>query len=187
MKILLIDNGSNLLSKLQQLIPGSEVTMKFGDVKLSDTEDFDLIILSGGGFHNVLQNRGEFQEEIKIIESGKPLIGICFGFELIAHTFGAKIKKLDTEQVGTHEIEVLDKSLGGPNQVKVYEGHKWGISELPEVFEVLAKSASGPEIIKHKNQPIYGIQFHPENLVEETKGDELFMNLLKQFLTSSTR
>lgn len=181
MRILLIDNGSSLTDKLKQLIPGSEITKKFGEAKTTDVNDFDLIILSGGGFHNVLQNEGEFQEEIKIIESGKPLIGICFGCELIAHVFGAKRKKLEKEQIGTYDIDVISESLGGPKSIKVYEGHKWGISELPDIFEILAKSESGPEIIKHKTLPIFGIQFHPENLVNETEGDELFLKMLRNF------
>ena len=175
MRILLVDNGSNLLHKLQKLIPGDEITVASDGIETIN--EYDLIVLSGGP-HNVSEN---FNKEVDVIKSGKPVIGICFGCELIASAFGGEIKELSEKQKGIYEIELQDMKLGGPKKIKVYEGHKQFISRVPEEFEILAKSEKGPEIIKHKTLPIYGLQFHPENLVEETDGDELFMNLLKQF------
>jgi GMP synthase-like glutamine amidotransferase len=180
MKVLLIDNGTILLDKLQKLIPGNEITKNVGDIKASDALDFDLIVLSGSSKNNVLYNKGSFNEEIKIIGSGKPILGICFGCELVGYAFGAELKKLPEKQQGIYEVEILDKSLG-MRDIKVYEGHRWVISKLPKVFDVLAKSENGPEIVKHKTLPIYGLQFHPENMVEETEGDELFLKLLSRF------
>lgn len=175
MRILLVDNGSNLLPKLQKLIPDKEVTVTSDGIE--SINEYDLIVLSGGP-HNVSE---DFNKEIDAIKSGKPIIGICFGCELIASTFGGEIKELPEEQKGIYEITLEDAKLGGPKKIKVYEGHKKFISKVPKEFEVLAKSEKGPEIIKHKNLPIYGLQFYPENLVDETDGDELFLNLLKQF------
>ncbi len=180
MKVLLVDNGSNLLNKLQELIPGSEVTVGFGDIKSLDSNNFDLIVLSGGGKHNILFEEDSFGEEISIVRSGKPVIGICFGCELIARAFGGELVELPENQKGIYEIEILDKTFGS-GSIKVYEGHRWAISKIPDEFEVLAKSETGPEIIKHKTLPIYGLQFHPENMVDKTVGDELFMKLLSQF------
>ncbi len=179
MKVLLIDNGSNLLPKLKELVPGNEVTRKFDSIKALDAKPFDLIILSGGGNHNVIFEEGNFKEEIAILRSGKPIIGICFGCELIARAFGGILIELPEEQKGIFEIDILDKTLG-KGRVKVYEGHKWAIAKMPAEFETLAQSERGPEIIKHKTLPMYGIQFHPENLVDKTDGDELFLRLLKQ-------
>jgi GMP synthase-like glutamine amidotransferase len=179
MRILLIDNGSNLTQKLQDLIPGNEITEKFGGFKLEDSDNFDLVILSGGQ-HNILFENDSFSEEIKLVKSGKSVIGICFGCELIARAFGGELIELPEEEKGIFEIEILDKSLGDKN-MKVYEGHRWAVSKVPEEFEVLAKSERGPEIIKHKILPIYGLQFHPENMVDETEGDDLFLRLLSQF------
>lgn len=178
MKVLLIDNGTSLLPKLQRLIPGAEVTVKFSDVKLSDVSAFDLVVLSGGGPYNVLYDHDQFKEEIKIVRSGKPIIGICFGCELLAHAFGGELKELPSNRRGIFEIEITDEKLG-PKNVKVYEGHRWAIAKLPEDFEVLAKSETGPEIIKHKILPIYGLQFHPENFIDQTEGDKLFLGLFQ--------
>jgi GMP synthase (glutamine-hydrolysing) len=177
MKILLIDNGTDLLPKLQKLVPEEVVTKKFGDLKADDAMDFDLVVLSGGGNHNILFEHEAFNEEIAMLRSGKPIIGICFGCELIAFAFDGELIELPEEQKGIYDVEVLDESLG-VGVIKVYEGHRWAVSKLPEDFSLLAKSERGPEIIKHKTLPIYGLQFHPENMVDETQGDELFIKLL---------
>ena len=76
-----------------------------------------------------------------------------------------------------YEVRLLDKNLG-EGIVRVFESHRWVVDKLPETFDVLALSNDGPEIIKHKNLPLYGFQFHPENFVEESEGDELFLKIL---------
>ncbi len=179
MKILLIDNGTNLLQKLEELIPGHEVVKRFNALDVGNINEFDLVILSGGGKHNVEYEHEKFEREQEIIRSDKPVIGICFGCELISYAFGGKLKKLETGQKGIYEVKVISPLLGGPRIINVYEGHAWGLDGVPGEFEVLAESFVGPEIIKHKKLPIYGIQFHPENMVQETEGDELFAKVLK--------
>lgn len=180
MKILLIDNGTTLLNKLKALIPGDEVTHAYDDVDV-DTHNFDLAILSGGSKYQLVGNEDKFEKEINFIKNTKiPIIGICFGYELVATAFGATLKELPENKKGMYEVRVLDESLG-VGVIKVYENHRWVVDQLPEVFDVLAVSDDGLEIIKHKNLSIYGMQFHPENLVEETGGDELFLKLLSRF------
>lgn len=179
MRILLIDNGTTILDKLKELIPGNEIVHTYEDFD-RDVSDFDLTILSGGSKYQLIGNQDKFAKEIDFIKkTNKPVIGICFGYEIIASAFGATLRELPENKKGIYEIEILNESLG-KGKIKVYESHRWVIDKLPEVFEVLAKSKDGPEIIKHKERPIYGLQFHPENFVEETEGDELFMKLLSQ-------
>lgn len=180
MKILLIDNGTTLLNKLKELIPGNEIVHSYDDFD-KDTTNFDLVILSGGSKYQLVGNKDKFTKELDFIKNtDKPVIGICFGYELIAVAFGATLKELSENKKGIYEVEILDGNLG-EGKIKVCESHKWVIDKLPDVFEVLAKSDDGPEMIKHKEKPIYGLQFHPENFTEQTKGDELFLKLLSQF------
>ena len=177
MKILLIDNGTTLLNKLQQLIPGNEITHTFDDFD-KDTTNFDLAILSGGSRYQLVGNENRFEKEIKFITLANiPIIGICFGYELIATAFGASLKELQSNRKGIYQIQVLDEKLG-KGEIKVFESHRWVIDKLPEIFKILAISEDGPELIKHTERPIYGMQFHPENFVEETEGDELFFKIL---------
>lgn len=180
MRILLIDNGTTLLNKLRELIPGEEITHNYDDFD-KDLTNFDLVILSGGSKYQLVGNEDKFQKEIDFIKEAKiPIVGICFGYELIATAFGAILKELSENKKGIYEVEILDEKLG-KGEIKVCESHRWTIDKLPEIFGVLAKSEDGPEIIKHKEKPIYGLQFHPENFVEETGGDELFLKLLSQY------
>lgn len=180
MKILLIDNGTTLLNKLRKLIPGEEIVHTFDNFD-TDTTDFNLVILSGGSRYQLVGNENKFSKEINFIQNTNvPVIGICFGYELIAIAFGATLKELSENKKGMYEVQVLDEHLG-KRIVRVYESHKWVVDSLSGVFEVLGISNDGPEIIKHKQKTIYGMQFHPENFIEETEGDELFLKLLSQF------
>lgn len=180
MKILLIDNGTTLLNKLRALIPGDEIVHTFDDFN-TDITDFDVVVLSGGSKYQLVENKDKFSKEINFIQNTQvPVIGICFGYEIIATAFGATLKQLSENKKGMYEVQVLDENLG-KRTVRVYESHRWVVDTLPDIFQVLGVSNDGPEIIKHKQKPIYGMQFHPENFIEETEGDELFLKLLSQF------
>ena len=186
MKILLIDNGTKLLKKLEVLIPGVEVVKKFGNINPWDTDEYDLIVLSGSVGFSVLYNHNKFQKEINLIKSStKPIIGMCFGCELVAYAFGGELKELSYRDKGIREIHIIDRKLFKKKTIKVYEGHRWVVSKLPPHFKVIAKSDEGIEAIKHETLPIYGFQFHPENFVDEAEGDELFLQLLSSFKKSS--
>lgn len=178
MKVLLIDNGSILLEKLKTLIPGEESIIKFDSLKSVNTDNFDLVILSGSHDNSIVWNGDKYLDELNFVKNTtKPIIGICFGLELIVKSFGGEIKELENKDKGIKEIEILDKSIYSKPVIKVYESHRWTVGKLPEDFDILAKSEIGPEIIKHKTLPIYGFQFHPENFVDELEGDEVFLQL----------
>lgn len=177
MRVLLINNGTTLLKKLEELIPGEKIIHTFQDFP-TDTSNFDLAVLSGGSQFQLVGNEDKFTKEIDFIKNtGIPVIGICLGFQILASTFGATLRRLPENRKGIYEIEIIDEDLG-KGEIKVYKNHKWVIHNLPDVFEILAISEDVPEIIKHKTKPIYGLQFHPENLIDQTDGDELFLKLL---------
>jgi GMP synthase (glutamine-hydrolysing) len=181
MSILLIDNGTTLLKKLEQLIPGKEVVHTFQDFP-EDLTGFDLAILSGGSKFQLMGNEEKFSKEIDFIKNSNiPIIGICLGFEIIALAYGAILRELAQNKSEIYEIEIIEEDLSR-RKINVCESHKWVVDTLPDIFEILAISEDGPEIIKHKTKPIYGLQFHPENMVDETEGDELFLRLFGKLL-----
>lgn len=181
MKVFLIDNGTTLLQKLENLIPGIETVEQAEKVSEKDTDTYDLVVLSGSSKEQLIGNESDFKNEIDFIHSTrKPLIGICFGCELIVSAFGGELRKLDRSHKGIKEIEILQPELSdGKQKISVYENHGWIMRGAPATFEVLAQSADGPEMIRHQVLPIYGLQFHPENFIDQTEGDELFLNLFR--------
>jgi GMP synthase-like glutamine amidotransferase len=180
MKILLIDNGTSILQKLQKLAGSDEITKKWNDVLPSDATSYDLIILSGSSQYSVNQNYDLFAKEIELIRSTRiPLIGICFGCELIAHAFGGKLGDLKEKHHGIREISFLGADISSKKKIKVYENHQAIITAMPKDFTVVASSEDGPEMIRHTSLPIFGLQFHPENFVDETEGDEVFFVIIR--------
>lgn len=180
MSVLLIDNGTTLLDKLKKLIPGEEVVKVWNEFE-GDARGHELAILSGGSQIELVGNEEKFEKEFQFIKNSRiPIIGICFGCELLAVAFGGTLKKLGNKHKGIKEISLTDtEHFGSKSLISVFENHSWIIDVLPSEFEVLAESTDGPEAIKHKKRPIYGLQFHPENFVDKTEGDELFLNLLQ--------
>ncbi len=182
MKVLIVDNGTRHLQELQKLVTTHTFeTIPFSKINKDTTKFFDAVILSGGYKFPVMGNESLLKKEIDFIEtSEKPIFGICFGFELIAMIFGAKLKQMDKKEKGIIDIEILKP--GGifsniPN-FKVFESHRWVIETVGSQLVGLAKSKDGIEAIQHKTRPIYGVQFHPEMFVEKTCGDEIFNNFL---------
>jgi GMP synthase (glutamine-hydrolysing) len=180
MKILLFDNGTKYLPELNKLLKeiGEIIVTKNTDDLFS--KEVDLVVLSGGHHHYINKNPEAYQEEIRFIKnSNKPIIGICLGAELIAYAFGGKLDFLKIRNKGIYKIEVLEKNymFGNINKFNVYKNHRLAITSLSKNLIGLAKSKSGFEVIKHKNKPTYGFQFHPEMFESKTYGDEVFENL----------
>ena len=181
MRILLIDNGTNFLEKLQLLIPGDEIVLKPQYVSPTTSADFDLIILSGSSALTAVYDVEYFKNELDMIKhSTTPIVGICLGCELVALAFGGTLKRMEERHSGVRTIALTDHHFSSNSAVDVFESHRWIIDRPPEKFDILATSADGPEIIKHRTLPIWGLQFHPETARESTEGDEIFGTILSQ-------
>ena len=179
MKTLLIDNGSTLLSRLQALSPGVETVVTYANIP-ADINSYDLIILSGSSRFPVRGNEVALAAEIELIRSAEvPVIGICFGHELIVHAFGGEITHLGESQKGITEIEVVadHPMFGGREVFTVYENHLYGARTLPPLLKPLAMIGDVVSVLEHRERPVYGFQFHPEHLTDEQYGDEVFLRL----------
>ena len=184
MKILIVDNETIRLDKLRELLSKNEVeTILFSEINFEYSQNFDLIILSGGSNHSVIGNNDLYNKELELIKkSKKPIIGICLGFQLICYAFGAFLSRLETKEHGFIEIKTtlendIFSNLLNP---RVYESHKWVAKKEPKDFILLATSIDGVEAIKHKSKDIYGFQFHPEMFVNETSGDEILFSVINK-------
>ncbi len=181
MKILLVDNETKHVEELTKLIPGIEDVRSWYELNGNEAEIYDLIVLSGSSDASVVWHNSFFEKEIELIKNARvPIIGICFGSELIAFSFGASFKELENEHHGIRNITLSEKIDIGTNTIQVYEHHRWIISTMSDTLIVLGSSEDGPELIKHKSLPLYGLQFHPEHLCNETDGKKIFEYILKE-------
>jgi len=183
MRVALVNNGASEPKKILELLKTDSVKVfDFSNADSINTKDFDFLVLSGSSQFPVAFYRDKLKAEIELITRSSILtLGICYGCELIAAAFGGELtdKGEQNKEKNILEIEVIedDPIFKGLKSFAAYDAHRWIIKTVPPQFKVLAKSKHGPEIIKHKELPMYGFQFHPEKMTDQTYGDELFQIL----------
>lgn len=167
MKTLIINNRSKYINELSSLFSNVTILNKENLTKDFDVTTYDLTVLSGGSnVPTVLRHPEAYSDELELIKNANiPIIGICLGLEIIIKAFNGELQELSEEHRGLIKLEItssnLEKVLGVSN-TEVKEGHHIGIKQMPLDFVSCAQSEHGIEIIKHKNKPIIGFQFHPE-------------------------
>jgi GMP synthase (glutamine-hydrolysing) len=116
-----------------------------------------------------------------VLRSGLPVLGICYGMQLLAQAFGGKVAPAPKKEFGPAILEVLNSSplfLGMPPKFQVWMSHGDRVEELPPDFVALARTENSPfAVIAHKHLPIFGLQFHPE-VVHTPLGREIIANFL---------
>jgi len=146
-------------------------------------EKAERIVLSGGP-SSVLTDKTSLarvvSEKVKAEEIANPLLGICYGHQMIAHVWGGKVEKGRSAEYGICEITVdnEDKILKEiPRRFRAWVSHFDEVKELPEDFDILAHSETCKiEAFAHRRRPVFGVQFHPE--VWHTENGEV---ILKNF------
>ncbi len=185
MRAAIINNGASSPDKILSLLDGASCeVVGYADIAKLCTDDFDVLVLSGSSQFPVVYNREKLKDEIALIQTSNiPVLGICYGCELIAVAFGGSLRDRGegSQKRDSVEVEVVaDNPLFlGRRQFEVYDAHRWAIDTVPPDLQILARSIHGPEVIRHRSRPIYGFQFHPEKMLEQTFGDELFRSFLK--------
>jgi GMP synthase (glutamine-hydrolysing) len=116
---------------------------------------------------------------------GLPMLGICYGEQLICNLLGGKVEAGETREFGRAEVEVVEESAlfkglwakGEAHTVWMSHGDK--VTKLPEGFVVTAKTASAPyAAIADEKRRIYGVQFHPE-VAHTPDGAKLLANFVR--------
>jgi GMP synthase (glutamine-hydrolysing) len=97
------------------------------------------------------------------LEKDKPLLGICYGAEILALTLGSTIKKMSSSRYGLHEIEIIKSNPLCSGKIQCFESHSYMVSKLNSFFTQIASSVDCKfEIFRYDDKNIFGTQFHPE-------------------------
>ena len=136
------------------------------------------IILSGGP--SSVNDEGSPLIDKKIFDLGIPVLGICYGHQLIGKYFGktiqSKVKEYGKKSLLIKENGDLLKKLGKKEQVWMSHGDK--VAELPKDFKILAKTDTCPiAAFENLGKKIYGIQFHAE-VIHTPKGSQILKNFV---------
>lgn len=160
-----MDNGSIYTQHLTDFLEKKikfEIAL-FDNVNFHDLKKYNSFILSGRKKNNQLMNKINSKIIKHSIQEKIPLLGICYGAEILNLTLGGTIKKSNSLQKGNQEIIILKKNPLCEEKISVFESHNYEISRLGASLECIAKSNSCKnEIINFKNSKIFGTQFHPE-------------------------
>ena len=116
-----------------------------------------------------------------IFELGIPVLGICYGMQLMTYTLGGKVAKANKREYGTTDVKIDNSSLlfkGFGNNNGFLMSHTDYVETVPEGFENIASTPSCPNAaMENPNKKLYGIQFHPE--VRDTiEGKTIISNFL---------
>lgn len=197
MKILVINNNTYYKNRLQNLLKRHQLTIiNYDQVKATDVEPFDMIVLSGGGIVEDGRKRSLkrfshlYEDQIELVKTAdKPIVGICLGCQIIGFAFGAEIhRQFKSRRKGLFPIVAIkrNKIMDGEEEAMVYQSNRWIITELPDNLTCIAASAEGAEIIKVKNKSIWGVQFHPEREKPGSDGRMIFNRIIKRIKLGKT-
>ena len=169
---------------------GARVTAAdWSDNVASRFNEFDGVALSGApDMMSEKKTQRKFRTEIDAIrDASVPVLGVCFGHQLIAHAFGSPVIR-DKENVlrFVKTIVLAEDSLFSrlPSSVMLLESRREIVETLPVGFRRLAESeTSSIAAMRHETLPIYGVQFHPERYTKENPDGKTvignFVRLLK--------
>jgi GMP synthase (glutamine-hydrolysing) len=137
------------------------------------------IILSGGP--SSVYEDGSPALDPKILELGVPILGICYGFQVLAHHLGGRVDKTGKKEFGGTDLTVNKSGtlLGNqPLSQVCWMSHGDQVVQAPEGFDVLASTPTTPvAAFESKERKIYGVQWHPE-VVHSDQGQRVLENFL---------
>lgn len=181
---LIIDNYDSFTFNLYQLIAeingAPPLVLKNDALSWEQIEklDYDNIVISPGPGNP--ENNEDFGVcKDAILYSNKPIMGVCLGHQGIAHLFDGKVKQANIVMHGRssdiyHTGQDIFKNIPSPFSAVRY--HSLYVENPGEGMETIARTDIGMSMgAKHKNRPIWSVQFHPES-IKSQYGHEIFMN-----------
>lgn len=138
------------------------------------------IILSGGPFSVYDKDAPRFSEDISTL-LGCPLLGICYGFQLLSAELGGKVSPSPNREYGYGRLEIIETDSplfsGLPKEMDVWLSHGDYVTTLPDGFRAVAHTSGALNAFEDLNRRIFGVQFHPE-VAHTPRGVELLRNFV---------
>lgn len=181
-KIIVIDYGSQYNQLIVRRIREFHVYAELIDHEACDTYDFKDVkgIILSGGPHGVTE-LGAPALNKRLLDLHIPILGICYGMQLLGLTFGGLVEAHNLREYGKTDLHIIhDHELTQdiPHTSTVWMSHGDQVTQLPNDFIVTGSSALTPiSMMKHISKPIYGLQFHPE-VIHSVYGKTLLKNFL---------
>ena len=184
-KILIIDFGSQftqlIARRIRELGVFSEL-ISHKKIKSSQIKsNVKGIILSGGPLNVYQLNNNLFDN--KILKLGIPILGICFGHQILSKFNGGKVKQSKHREFGLTNIHkrnnsLLIKNFFNKKTKKVWMSHADQVTKLPKNFRVVASSENSKfAIVESKIKNFFGVQFHPE-VTHTENGKKIISNFI---------
>ena len=147
----------------------------------SITANTKCVILSGSPYSTLEENSPTIDP--KIFELGIPVLGICYGQQLMAKILGGKVENHGVREFGKSALNVVEQNPFIDENSIVWMSHGDCVTQLPQGFKVLAKTQNAPfAVITNEEKNFYGVQFHPE-VTHTKKGREM----LKHFVVNISK
>ncbi len=184
-KILVLDFGSQYTQLIARRVRENKVYSEIFSFNVSVDEIKSFapkgIILSGGPF-SVYDKKAPFPDR-KIFELGIPLLGVCYGMQLMAYCLGGKVAKAVKREYGRSELMIDDfsdlfKGLISKRHNVAWMSHGDRIEKHPKDFSPIAHTDNSPiAAMADKNRKFYALQFHPE-VVHTEHGSRILKNYI---------
>ena len=186
--IIVLDFGGQyahlIANRIRRLHVFAEIRSPNSDV--ADLADAEGLILSGGPSSVYDADAPTYNPEI--LEMDKPMLGLCYGHQLLCHRLGGQVEPGNAHEFGAAYLQVKEAKgvlLGLDEREMVWMSHRDQVTALPPGFEILAGTEDCPiAAMGHAERKIYGLQFHPE-VTHSVRGMEILDNFVA--LTGAAR
>ena len=155
----------------------------YADVQLSDTPAVELLgrkgIIISGGPASVYEASSP-QIDPAILSNNQPVLGICYGHQLLAHHLGGQVQKGERGEYGIAHLSVTcqDALWNGVTRSQIWMSHRDTVKVLPPGFRIIAATeTSDIAAMSHPGRKLFGLQFHPE-VVHTHAGTRILENFL---------
>jgi GMP synthase (glutamine-hydrolysing) len=181
--ILVLDFGSQYTQLIARRIREKDVYSEIlpFNASLDDIKAFNPrgIVLSGGP--SSVYDEGAPIADKGVLELGVPVLGICYGMQLMAHMLGGRVASTVTREYGRAELFLDGDSVllrGVTDGSQAWMSHGDRIEELPSGFKTIAHTANAPlAAMSSQERKLYALQFHPE-VVHTAEGDRILKNFV---------